>query len=310
MKIEQLRRLVAIVKSGSFEACARQTYVEKEELADSMAQLETELGVKIFENHEDEAILTSFGLDIYRQAKDICRRLDLLEGASKAKTEKQLLVSNMYCTIANEAFVQIYEKYHEDGLIVKMEEGFLPETIAQVASGQSEIGVVVLFSDSENVSLKLLEEKDLEFNHIVKRRLYAIVGPENPLYNKDCSWINLADLKDYPYITNYASPSDYAWERALGGRNHRRAEIQVNDLGCALQLIDRTDAVMIDTLDDEAYKTFHAENRCRFILIKDAPLTCRVGWIKLKNRTLSPVCQEYIRVLTEKAQNCEGNILV
>lgn len=309
MKIEQLRRLVAIVKAGSVEACARELYLENSELTESMTQLEDELGVKIFEENEEDVILTSFGLDIYRQAKDICQRLDVLKGVCRAGNENQLLVSNMYCSLANEAFVEVYEKYFEDGLIAKMEEGFLPETIAQVSSGQSEIGIVVLFSDSENVNLRLLEEKDLEFTQIIKRRLYAIVGPKNPLYNKDCSWVNLADLKDYPYIANYASPSDYAWERALGGRNHKRAEIQVNDLGCALQLVDRTNAVMIDTLDEKSYRVFHAENKCRFILIKDAPLSCRVGWIKLKSRTLSPVCQEYIRVLTEMAENCDGNNL-
>ena len=59
---------------------------------------------------------------------------------------------------------------------------------------------------------------------------------------------------------------------------------------------------MIDTYDQAAYQSLYAGNRCKFILIKDAPLTCRLGWIKLKNRKLSPICEEFLRVLTEKAE--------
>lgn len=302
MKIEQLQQLVRIVKTGSITNAAKELYLEDDDLRNSIKNLEEELGAPILETNTGEAILTPFGLDIYRQSKDICQRLDLLQVTAKQAEMPSLSVTNMYCSIANQAFTDIYKQHYKEGFVGRLEEALLPETIGQVSSGQSEVGIVTLFSDSENISLRLIDEKDLEFNQIVKRRLYAIVGPENPLYEDERPWINLADLKDYPYITNYASPSDYAWEKALGGRRHKRAEIQVNDLGCALQLIDRTNAVMIDTYDQAAYQSLYAGNQCKFILIKDAPLTCRLGWIKLKNRKLSPICEEFLRVLTEKAE--------
>lgn len=302
MDIKHLQQLVEIVKAGSIEKAADRTGEMPETLRENMDKLTGKFGAEIFEENGDEAILTPFGLDVYRQSKDICQRLEFLQSTAREEELGHLNIASMYSSLANEAFVEMYQRHYKDAFIGKMEQCMLPETINRVTTGLAEIGIITLFSDSEGMSLRLLEEKDLEFEQIVKRRLYAIVGPENPLYNEDRQWIDLSEIKDFPYIVNYASPSDYAWERALRGRRHKRSEIHVSDLGCALQLIDRTDAVMIDTYDQKTYEALYAKNRCKFILIKDSPLSCRLGYIKLKNKDLSQACVEYLRILTDMAE--------
>ena len=92
--------------------------------------------------------------------------------------------------------------------------------------------MVTLFSDSESVALKKIADNHLEFHKLIDRKLHAIIGPKNPLYAEERSSVGLDELKDFPYIVNYASPSDYSWERTLDGRKRKRAEIHVSDLRC------------------------------------------------------------------------------
>lgn len=301
MKIEQLQQFLKIVEDGSMNEAAKELYIARSSLSTSMKNLETELGAPIFSRNSKGVCLTDFGLDVYSQAKDICSRIEFLESIPREESAMNLSISSMYCSLANDAFVAIYERHCRDNFTGNIEECMLTDVIRQVKGGLTEIGIVTLFSDSEAVSLRKLEESELEFHEVIKRSLHAIIGPQNPLYHEERQWVTLEDLKDFPYIVNYASPSDYSWERTLDGRKRKRAEIQVSDLGCALRLIDKTEAIMIDTYDKETYAALYAENNCRFIPVKDSPLACRLGWVKAKHRVLSAVAEEFIEILTEKA---------
>lgn len=303
MKIEQLQQLLKIVEEGSMNEAAKELYIARSSLSTSMKNLETELGAPIFSRNSKGVCLTDFGVDVYNQAKDICSKIDFIQSISRDESRMNLAVSSMYCSLANDAFVELYQKYYRDDFTGSIEECTLNEVIGRVNSGLSEIGIVTLFSDSESVALKKIAENDLEFHKIIDRQLHAIIGPKNPLYLEERSSVRLADLKDFPYIVNYASPSDYSWERTLDGRRRKRAEIQVSDLGCALRLIDATDAIMIDTYDKDTYGQLYAPNGCKFIPLADSPLACKLGWVKAKNRVLSAAAEEFLEILTTKAAN-------
>ncbi len=301
MKIEQLEQLLRIVEDGSMNEAAKELYLARSSLSTSMKNLERELDAPIFERNSRGVCLTEFGVDVYNQAKDICQRIAFLQSIPKEKSKMNLSISSMYCSLANDAFVEMYRRHYKEDFTGAVEECMLTEVIRQVGAGLTEIGIVTLFSDSEAVSLRKLEENELEFFEIIRRNLHAIVGPKNPLYGQNRESVTLEDLKDFPYIVNYASPSDYSWERTLDGRKRKRAEIQVSDLGCALRLINATDAIMIDTYDKETYAQLYAPNGCQFIPVADSPLACRLGWVKAKHRTLSAAAKEFIEILTQKA---------
>lgn len=305
MKIEQLRQLLKIVEMGSMNEAARVLYTARSSLSTSMKNLENELGAPIFRRNTKGVSLTAFGADVYNQARDICGRIDFLQGISGGdQAALNLSVASMYCSLANDAFVEIYCRHAGDDFTGNIEECMLSEAISKVESGLCEMGIVTLFSDSQMVSLRKIEEAGLTFSKIADRQLCAIVGPKNPLHERELDCVQLADLKDFPYIVNYASPSDYTWERTLDGRRRKRAEIQVSDLGCALRLIESTDAIMIDTYDKETYAAFYAPNQLHFIPLADSPLACCLGWIKKADHALSPAAEEFIQILMEKGKAC------
>ena len=126
-----------------------------------------------------------------------------------------------------------------------------------------------------------------------------MVGPNNPLFHCESDSIELQELAKYPHLENYATPTDHAWEHRMIPEGYPGRYV-VSDLGLALRLISETGAVMIDSKDDEIYKSFYAKNNYRFIPIRDYP-KCKTGWIRHKALQLSPLAQEYIAILTKMA---------
>ena len=301
MKIEQLQQLLKIVEEGSINEAAKELYIARSSLSTSMKNLERELGAQIFSRNSKGVCLTDFGADVYSQAKDICSKIDFIQSVPYEEDRMNLSISSMYCSLANDAFVELYQRHFRDNFTGSIEECTLNEVIRQVNSGLSEIGMVTLFSDSEAVALKKIADNHLEFHKLIDRKLHAIIGPKNPLYAEERSSVGLDELKDFPYIVNYASPSDYSWERTLDGRKRKRAEIHVSDLGCALRLINATEAIMIDTYDKDTYAQFYAPNGCKFIPLADSPLACKLGWVKSENKTISKAAEEFIAIINVKA---------
>ncbi len=301
MKIEQLQQLLQIVKDGSMNEAAQNLYIARSSLSSSMKSLEAELGAPIFERTSRGVALTAFGRDVYHQAQNICQRMEFLQQLQTGSSPARLSVSSMYCTLASDSFVELYRRRYEEGFICRLDEASFSDVIHQVSTGLTEIGVVTLFSDVEAISLRKFEETGLEFHLILVRPLHAIIGPQNPLYYTERSSVTLAELRDFPCVINYAAPGDLSGERIWeGGR--RSTEVLVSDLGSALQIISRTNAIAIDTYDEETYRTFYASERCRFLPLQDAPLSCKLGWIKRRDCTLSPTCNEFLQILQEKAE--------
>lgn len=303
MRIEQLQQLLKIVEMGSMNRAAEDMYMARSSLSTSMKNLEQELGEAIFCRNTKGVTLTPFGRDVYDQARTICGRIDFLKDSCGDKQEPvNLSVASMYCSLANDAFVELYSRYKGKEFTGSIEECTINEAIRMVAGGFCEIGIVTLFSDSENIALHRIEEAGLSFTKLADRRLCAIIGPKNPLYHQKREQTALFDLREYPYVVNYASPSDFTLEKLLDGRRRKRAEIQVSDLGCALRLIESTDAVMVDTYDKETYETFYAPNQLRFIPLADAPLACKLGWIRSREKSVSSVAAEFIAIMEEKIE--------
>ena len=157
MKIEQLQQLLAVVEEGSMNEAAQKLYVARSSLSTSMKNLEAELGALIFERTTRGVMLTAFGRDVYHQAQDICQRFAYLQNAPKTSKAEHLSVSSMYCSLANDAFVEMFTRHYEDEFTCNLEECMLFDVIRKVSTGLTEIGVVTIFSDGEALALRKLE---------------------------------------------------------------------------------------------------------------------------------------------------------
>lgn len=299
MKIEQLEQLIKIVECGSMNTAAEEMYLARSSLSTSMKRLEEELGEPVFIRHSNGVNLTPFGSMVYNHAREICSRIQFLRGIITKSSDRWLHVASMYCSMANGAFAEFLRIHRDEAIDASIEEVSLQTVLDLVGEGICEIGIITLFSDTEEVTLRKLEQKNLVYHEIAKRQLGAMVGPNNPLFHCESDSIELQELAKYPHLENYATPTDHAWEHRMIPEGYPGRYV-VSDLGLALRLISETGAVMIDSKDDEIYKSFYAKNNYRFIPIRDYP-KCKTGWIQHKALQLSPLAQEYVDLLTKMA---------
>ena len=300
MKIEQLEQLIKIVDCGSMNLAANEMYIARSSLSTSMKRLEEELGESIFSRHSNGVSLTPFGATVYNHAREICSRIAFLRGVSSQNSDRWLHIASMYCSMANDAFAEFLFRHREDAIDTSIEEVSAQTVIKLVCEGLCEIGILTLFSDTEELTLRRLNSDNLEFHEIAQRQLGALVGPNNPLYHSRPESLELRELAQYPHLENYATPTDHAWEHRILPEAGYPGRYIVSDLGLALRLVSETNAIMIDADDDVIYRSFFAGCDYCFIPIRDYP-KCRTGWIKHKALSLTALAEEYVAILTEKA---------
>lgn len=78
MKVQQLRHLVAVADSVSYAQAAKACFTSRQNIAHSIKELETELGVALFERRGNELVCTEQGVQAARQANSILFDLDAL----------------------------------------------------------------------------------------------------------------------------------------------------------------------------------------------------------------------------------------
>src|SRR3954471_9124093 len=77
MDIRHLKYFIAIVEEGKISQAAKRLNIAQPPLSQQLKQLESELGVTLFERHTRKLIITEEGLLLYKRAKEI---LELLTG--------------------------------------------------------------------------------------------------------------------------------------------------------------------------------------------------------------------------------------
>ena len=300
MKIEQLEQLIRISELGSINEAAKELYISRSSLSNSMKNLEEELGAPIFERYPKGIRMTDYGTLVLKQAKDICARVGFLRSALQEKTAQRLTIATMFCSMANDAFGDLMNDYPEESRYASIEECSLEQVIRRVSDGTCRLGVLTEYAENREIIHHDIEENRLEYHVLCERTIGAIVGQKNPLYYSDCQEVDLQDLMQYPLLENYATPTDHAWVYTRSAAAEVKNRIYVSDLGLALRLVADTTAVMVDTDDNHIYRKLYARTDYRFIPIQGLP-KCRTGWIALQNAQLTTLEQAFIKTLEQKA---------
>ena len=238
MTLTQLRYLMTIAKTGSFNKAAEQLYVSQPSLTSAVKELERELGITLFYRSGRGVTLTGDGTEFLLYAKQLYGQYeDILERYGKGSSHrKRFGVSTQHYSFAVKAFVDMAKQFDMSQYEFAIRETRTAEVISDVSTMKSEIGVLYLCDFNRKFMEKLLKSAGLEFHPLINCQAYVYLWKGHPLAKERS--IRFEQLRDYPCLS-FEQGDDSAFylaEEILSTNEYARV-IRASDRATMLNLM-------------------------------------------------------------------------
>ena len=291
MTLQQLKYLVTVAECKNITEAAEKLFISQPSLSAAIHNLEKEMGVTAFVRSNKGVSVTREGEELLSFARTLLEQADIMKDRfcnDKSRMPK-FSVSCQHYSFAVNAFVDVVNKYDANIYSFILRETQTGEIIDDVANGRSELGILYLFEQNEDVLTKLFKKNDLVFEEIFKASPHVFISKNHPLANNEI--ITLEELKPYPYLVYEQGKrnSFYFSEEFLSVLDMPK-NIQVRDRATLFNLAIGLNGFTVSSgvIDKE----LNGED----IISKKLDMDCtmRIGLIKKKNIILSRYAISYI----------------
>lgn len=294
MRLQQLIYLEKVVEKGSINEAAKELFLTQPSLSNAIKELEQELNIQLLLRSKTGVSPTNEGREFLVYSRQILDQVNLLEEKYKHQVlrKQSFSVSAQHYAFVVHAFVELIRTVPNDEYRFTLRETETENILDDLVQFRSELGVLYLNSFNRKVMTKLFKEKDLTFTPLFDAHPHVFVSRSNPLTKK--AILTLADLEDYPYLCYEQGESNsfYFAEEILSTWD-RKKEIKVSDRATIFNLMVGLDGYTISSgiisseLNDDKIVAIPLE-------YED---TITIGWLKQKQRTLSPLALTYLEML-------------
>lgn len=306
MRIQQLEYLEKIVALGSMNEAAKALYMTQPSLSSAIKELENEMNIQILVRSKTGVRLTEEGREFMSYAQQVMDQVQLLEEKYKdTRPRKQTFsVSAQHYAFVVHAFVELINSLDVEEYQFKLRETETENILEDLSHFKSELGILYLNSFNEKVMMKLFKERELVFQPLFHAKPHVFVSNTSPLGQKDL--VELSDLEDYPYLSYEQGErnSFYFAEEILSTLEHRK-DIKVSDRATIFNLMVGVNGYTISSgvlskkLNDDKIIAVPLN-------IKDE---MTIGYLKHKQKELSPIAQQYLQMLEDHIQGYGFEIL-
>jgi len=295
MKLEQLSHVIEIANSGSFTLAAKNLFMAQPNLSRSIRQLEDELGYSIFVRTSDGVTPTKRGLELIEHARLVHSECQMIMETRQHEVTARRQRLHWACLRSrNTAFLpMIYQKYVNSPISsVCLDCSNMEELLQLVLSLQIDFGFIETISPFVGAVKAKLHNLDIEYHPYNTSKIYAAVGPQNPLFDRQA--VRLEELYPHTVISHASLNGDNStnYSVVLGVENHVRGSIKTNSAKLFNQLIYETSAVGLIATPPNVFYHVCEYKDVRLLEILDSDLTVEMAWIKLRRLPLSDLAQE------------------
>ncbi|MBR5032238.1 MAG: LysR family transcriptional regulator [Treponema sp.] len=238
MTLQQIKYVIGIAETGSFNKAAEKLYVSQPSLTATIHDLEDELGIEIFNRTGRGVTLTNDGTEFLTSARQlyIDYQSVMEKYGENGKIKKKFGVSTQHYSFAVKSFVEMVKDFNTNEYEFAIRETKTREVIEDVATLKSEIGILYLSDFNRKAITSILKSKELEFHHLIDCKAYVYIRKGHPLANK--KHITLSQLEDYPCLSfeQGDGASFYFAEEILSTEEYHRT-IKANDRATILNLM-------------------------------------------------------------------------
>ncbi|MBR2328171.1 MAG: LysR family transcriptional regulator [Clostridia bacterium] len=202
MNILHIKYAVEVAKLGSVSKASEILFTAQPNISRSIRELETDLGIEIFNRSAKGMVLTPEGEEFIEYAKGILEQIDQVEKHYKEKyPKKQKLSISVPCACyISEAFAQFSKTITEDTAEIVYKETDFGKTVNDVYNNNYKLGIIRYPEQHDRYFKASLEEKELCYDMIAEFRPVVIMSEKNPLAKMD--EISVKDLEQYIEISH------------------------------------------------------------------------------------------------------------
>ncbi|MGN0997062.1 MAG: LysR family transcriptional regulator [Candidatus Ventricola sp.] len=248
MTLQQLKYVIEVADRGSITEAAKSLFIAQPSLSAAIRELEEETATTIFVRKSRGVLLTPEGTEFLGYARQVVQQAALIEEKYIARqaVKQRFSVSTQHYSFTSSAFVELVRAQGGAAYEFTLREGKTYDTIADVKSLRSEMGVIYLSTFNEAVISKMLREANLVFSELFAARPHIFVGRNNPLAGRES--VTMADLVPLPCLTYEQGEQNafYFSEEILSTLNHDKS-IKVTDKGTIIDLMVGTDGYTISS---------------------------------------------------------------
>ena len=238
MTILQLKYVIAIDEECSMRKAADRLYVSQPGLSSAVRDLESEIGIQIFERVHNGVVTTAAGASFIAYARNAVEQFEKVEEKylNSRNARPTFSVSMQHYTIAVNAFIETVKKYDLQEYQFSIRETQTGEVIDDVKNLKSEVGVIALSDFNKNTFKKIFADASLEFHELFDRNTYVYLRKDHPLAENE--EISLEELQDYPCMVfdQGDNTSFYYREEALATYDYKKV-ISTNERATSVELM-------------------------------------------------------------------------
>lgn len=232
-----LKYAVEVEKTGSISQAAENLFMAQSNLSKAIKELESDLGISIFERSSRGVHLTHKGREFLNYAENILAQLDKMEALSKDPGSDTLnfsvsLPHDSCITNAAARFLSSVSDKVNDAQVCEMN---TVQTIAGVSSGSFELGIIRYKIPFEDYFLDFLAEKKLETIQLWNFEEVVVFSAKNSLADKKA--ITEQELDGLTEIVFIDSDMPYPNIGKKQMRREARKKITVCERGSGLELL-------------------------------------------------------------------------
>lgn len=296
MTLTQLKYAIEVANAGSINKAAGNLFITQPSLSSAIAELESEIGIKLFSRNNRGIFLTLAGNEFVGYARQVVEQFDLIEAKyiSNQKLKKKFSVSMQHYTFAVSAFVNLVKQFGMDEYEFAVHETKTYDVINDVKTFKSEIGILYLNDFNKNILTKLFKDSNVIFTPLMKCSIYVYLYKKHPLANK--SKIKMEELMDYPCLSFDQGEynSFYFAEEVLSTYEYHKL-IKANDRATLLNLMvglngyTLCSGIICEELNGDEYMAVKLDS--------DEKMT--IGYIIRKDITMSELGKKYLEEMSK-----------
>lgn len=202
MNLLHMKHALEVAKAGSLSKASEALLIAAPNISRSIKELETDLGITIFDRTQKGMKLTPKGEEFIRFAKGILDQIDEVEKFYKAGTPKKqkFSISVPRACYISEAFAKFSTALSKDAAEVFYKETNSQRTIQNMLNHDYKLGII-RYAENYDIYFKaMLEEKGFQYELVTEFTYSLIMSAESPLAQK--KEITFDDLVGYIEIAH------------------------------------------------------------------------------------------------------------